>query len=1135
MRLNRLDLIRYGRFKDAEIVLPKHGNGAADVTVIFGPNEAGKSTAFHGFMDLLFGFKGGAHPYAFKFERSDLLVGAELDLPGRGAVILRRNGKRSRSLLDAQDRPLEEAILGGALHGLDRDAYTERFSLNDESLRRGGERIAGAQGDLGQLLHAGVSGLTGIAATLDELSARADGFHKKHGRATWLKTGKDRLTEIGRELRADRLTIERERSLRRDRDRATAAFEEAAAALRQAHQRQAAAKAAQVWYGRSDELTRIDEALTAFPSGPDLPLNTSERVAGLVEKIANLEARLAEAAEDILRLDTAISENAADPLAEPLAAELARLEQLTIDGAPLMGRATTAQADLARRFDEIREQDRLIRDVLTKLSVSEEALSVLVLTPDALEDLNRATQDVLTARAAAKAAQDRLDTARKQMGEAPQEPQDLSALRAAHDAWQTVADLTSHETATDQAAARLTDAVAGLPATWKGLIEAGLPARETVDDVAREYLTLTAQLTSAENERESHAAELAEARAEREAQEAAPDTVDIASTQQARRTRDLTWKGHRAEMTDRSADAFEEAMYADDSARAHYQTGTEARQRLQAARSRERTAQARLDTAKARLDDIADRHGSLSERIASISRAIGLPEDSAASALAARHQTLTTAAAAAADLANAQAALKSRQARKAAALTALSEAAQQVGLDTDIANLPSHALKSLTLEDSHRQAWTKWQKAQETVAELDTEARQAGSERDEAERSLDSLTATLPLTDRSPAGLRSALPHLRALQQLHADRQKLSTRIEALERAISAMKDGAKRLCRILGTSEDEALTDPLRVIDDARARATAARRADEKRIEATERREAAISARDRAEANRNEAQSELNDCFSGQGASDLAPSDRVAQLVERDRQRAARATADKERKSARDSVDPELFIDELARLPDAVRATELEIEQKDAQDNRDAARDAQREAERIYKEAFDAADRSDLATEQATILEELRDGAHRAAVARLGVLAARGALRRLAAERRSSMLQDVEEAFVSMTAPAWTGVDVWSQDEGEKLVGIQPGGGSVPVEQMSTGTMGQLYFALRLAGYRAFARDPGPLPMVLDDIMETFDDTRARAALQLCAEIGKGGQAILFTHHAHLVELARDTIPGVGVVDMPA
>jgi len=154
--------------------------------------------------------------------------------------------------------------------------------------------------------------------------------------------------------------------------------------------------------------------------------------------------------------------------------------------------------------------------------------------------------------------------------------------------------------------------------------------------------------------------------------------------------------------------------------------------------------------------------------------------------------------------------------------------------------------------------------------------------------------------------------------------------------------------------------------------------------------------------------------------------------------------------------------------------------------------------------------------------------------VARLGVLAARGALRRLAKEKRSDMLKNVATAFTTMTAPAWNDVNVWSQGEGDKLVGIRNDGEEVPVDNMSTGTIGQLYFALRLAGYQSFARQPGPLPMVLDDVMETFDDTRAVAALKLCAEIGKNGQAILFTHHAHLVELARETLKQVSVVRIP-
>lgn len=79
-----------------------------------------------------------------------------------------------------------------------------------------------------------------------------------------------------------------------------------------------------------------------------------------------------------------------------------------------------------------------------------------------------------------------------------------------------------------------------------------------------------------------------------------------------------------------------------------------------------------------------------------------------------------------------------------------------------------------------------------------------------------------------------------------------------------------------------------------------------------------------------------------------------------------------------------------------------------------------------------------------------------------------------------------------------------------------------------------ELYLALRIAGHAAFVRDAGPLPFATDDILESFDDQRAAAALDLTAELGTRGQAILFTHHAHLVEMARARISGMRVIELP-
>ena len=1132
MRLNRLDLIRYGRFKDAEICFPKPADGKPDVTVVFGQNEAGKSTAFNGFLELLFGFKGGAHPYAFRFDRSDLVVGAELELPERGTTVLRRNSKRTQSLLDSNERPINEAILSGALHGLTRDTYEERFSLNEKGLREGGERIAGAQGDLGQLLHAGLSGLTGMAQTLDSLAERADKFYKKRGRGTVLKTGSDRLKEIGRELRADHLTTERECKLRQDRDRTVADFETADAELRQVYKRQAASKAAELWYDRTEKMGQLTEALADFPGGPDLAPDATERVAGLVEKIAAQSIRVTEAEQEIVKLDQIIEDHPIDNLAQPLKAELERLDQLTFDGAPLLGRASTAKADLDRRREDLDNLGQQIDKILVLLEVPDAPPSTIALEANDLEDLATAVQECLTANLSAGAAKEAAEVALAQHGKAPREPQDLTALRLAFEKWKAVADMSAFEVAHGQALARLTKVAAGLPQSWMDLVASGLPARETLDEVSQDWATLTADLASARKGLEARVAELVEARADLTTQEAAPDAVDIVKTEETRRQRDIEWQQHRGDLKGETADQFEEAMYADDSARAHYLMGAEARQRLLAAQGQVRSTEAQHETAKNRQDDLIARHDRLSESCSRLALALGFEAGTPPSAFNARQQALTTAAEAAADVSNAERALKDRLVQQAEAYDALTGAARPLGYDPAQGDLPTQIQRALTLEKSDREAWAKWQDGEKTIAELEKKAEQARDDLDFALNKLEQLTAALPLPDCSLDGIRAALPPLRSLQQLYGEHLKLSVRIGALEQAIAALADSAVRLIRILGDPENDA--DPVQIIDRARSRQALAVRADEKREEAVLRRDELYRFKRRAETELHDANAHLESCFEGQGGQELIPRDRVAKLVERDRLRAEKAIAARDRQKAREGVDADLFAEELDRMPDATRSTELEQAQQDAQLTRDAARDAQREADRLYREAFQAADRSDLATEQATLLEELRSGARQAAVARLGVLAARGALRRLAAERRGSMLRDVEEAFVTMTSPAWTGVDVWTQSEGEKLVGIQPDGNTVPVEQMSTGTMGQLYFALRLAGYRSFARDPGPLPMVLDDIMETFDNVRARAALQLCAEIGANGQAILFTHHAHLVELARDCIDEVAIVNMP-
>jgi uncharacterized protein YhaN len=79
-----------------------------------------------------------------------------------------------------------------------------------------------------------------------------------------------------------------------------------------------------------------------------------------------------------------------------------------------------------------------------------------------------------------------------------------------------------------------------------------------------------------------------------------------------------------------------------------------------------------------------------------------------------------------------------------------------------------------------------------------------------------------------------------------------------------------------------------------------------------------------------------------------------------------------------------------------------------------------------------------------------------------------------------------------------------------------------VAVAGMSEGTADQLYLALRLASLETYLEKKEPLPFIVDDILVNFDDERALATLQEFARLSARTQVIFFTHHQHLVELAR-------------
>jgi len=149
MRFRALRLRAFGPFTGHTLDLA--GGAPGGLHLIFGPNEAGKSTALRAVHDLLFGIPERTAD-AYLHPTSELRLGAVLEAPDGSAIELQRIKKRKDSLRDARDAPLDEAVLGKLLGGVDASLFERLFGLNHERLQEAGENLLAGKGDVAGII-----------------------------------------------------------------------------------------------------------------------------------------------------------------------------------------------------------------------------------------------------------------------------------------------------------------------------------------------------------------------------------------------------------------------------------------------------------------------------------------------------------------------------------------------------------------------------------------------------------------------------------------------------------------------------------------------------------------------------------------------------------------------------------------------------------------------------------------------------------------------------------------------------------------------------------------------------------------------------------------------------------------------
>lgn len=1150
MRLRRLDLVRYGKFTDRSIDFGPKMEGTPDLHLVYGPNEAGKSTSISAWLDLLYGIEPRSS-YNFLHDYSTMLIGAAVESEG-ALRELRRVKKNSASLRDELNAPLPESVVLGALGGIDRSAYRTMFSLDDDSLEEGGDAILASKGELGELLFSASAGLARLSEHLSILSGQADAFHKLHARNTELSRLKEELQKLRVERDAMDVAATRYASLIKDRDRAKHEYTNAQRQRDELQSELARGKALLSALPEWKACKRKKDELLTAPQFSDFPDAWTEKVVQLQRDESSLQ-------RERIQIETAIKS-----LEEQLAGlsrdeTLISLSTRVADAKIWRARFVTATTDLPSRREALEISASGVLELLSKLGRANSQPAELRLDSLAESKLRRLIESHSGVEARRDSAVEEHSTEVQRLTDLAAEIHE-NAIEATpqSDAWKTLQDCliasqdSDHDTrhrlaveAQEEAASHLQALLAGV-APWKGdwqtLENLPMPGLPQVEEIQRACAAADLKVTQAQDTITRLAAEHNRTVARIKALGQADGLLTDAEIGSLRTERETAWAEHRSTLTLSTAEVFEQSMRRDDLARdqriAHADRLGSLRELVtDEAVNITEVQQAELAYQNARAEQSAA-YAALTTHL----KSIGLPHELSAEGLVAftkaRQRALEQLNNVRRHDSEIKAALEVGERHRADLLQMLRLCGISDTEDLSLSNLQRLAKTAL---ERHAEALNI--RGQFALQEKEVEIRAKRlKECLEAEANWKNEWTALcskywfgssdgSLEAFEMGGL---LDSLSALEE--AERERIG-----LERRVFTMEEDQQQFyetVRLLMTEASRPTSsDPVadfdaldRAVSIAIERSNQLKNLEDQKIELHQ------------QLNEHDARAQLYIEAARQILSHFGVDSLTAAAVAITKAHSARKEANELRGRISALLDTleVTSLEEADSLLDSLNSDSLRQAVNSMEEQLSSLQTACEEfavrfhaAEKAVKAVDADSAAAQIEEKRQTVLAQIRDGAERWLRVTLGTAAARRALAVYRDRHRSSMLEKASEAFATVSRNAYRGLTTQSSGAEELLVAIDSDGRSKVSDALSKGTRFQLYLALRVAGYHEFSKARTPMPFIADDIMETFDDFRAEEAFRLFANMASIGQVIYFTHHQHLVKIAQSVCPEVRLHDL--
>jgi uncharacterized protein YhaN len=1143
MKFLGLDLIAFGPFTNRSLDFPAKG---PRFHVIFGPNEAGKSTSLRAITGFLYGIDARTTD-AHLHSMVSLRIGARLQLSnGEELAFIRRKGLRD-TLLNPQEKPVDDAALRACFNGINREQFGDMFGLDHDRLRLAGESLARGKGDAGESLFGASLGNAALHERLRKLEEEAASLFSAGASKPSINKTLAELKEANRVTKDASLT--------------PAAWKDADAGLEEARQR------IDVLVNELNEITsalhRLRRVRTALPRLALRSKLIADRLAlGDVPPLpATLRADRLEAQRELREAQTQLVRHQA--LLARLTAERAAIEipralldsEKEIDAlTKRAGGQEKAAGDLptvrARKLLMEHQQKELLKELGRTIPLDElDSLRVDAVTQariaSLVEEGARSDARLSSARGSLGDKRAAISMLSSQLASSVATP-DLTRLRISLSAAQQDRTL-------DRELQTTISTIESLDYEVRKLQVALQLDRLGVDEIHRRAVPSEEQIRSFEERfvtEKRQTEQLREAREEAET-ELRQNTVKLdkvrrdgplpteAALQGLRVHRDASWQQIRdgwagARPFDAPvADAFRQAMQEADDVVDTIRRASERVLKHAALLDQQAVLESKLQQLLADQQERERAGQQLEAAWGQLWAPPGVAPKAPREMLRWRtdHEVLLKklelreAAVHAGDRTRA-----AIDAHRTALLAALPMAVPSA---TPLTALLAQA--EATIRETDEQSRTRGareqqlQDAEAERARLEERVRLDESSHQAWQQAWGAAVAPLGLPPDARTSQASAV--LERLDKLFADqetRRGYDVRIHAMEGDAQKFTRDALGLATRLAPDLSDA--PPERIVEKLNARLKVARNDEIKRQGLDQQCAQAQLDFDESTRRHTTASQRWAELLQTAGCADAAALESAEQLSEQaralDLQRAA-----VENELLAQSEGVSLAGLEAAAVDQTHETLSAEIERNEARRQElEAERNARFETKGKLEAELSRMTGEDRAAqamaETQAHLARLRTDSERYARVKLAAAVLKRAIERYRDQNEGPILARASELFQRLTLGRYqklrTTLDV---DDRAVLRCIRDGQEVDIVAALSDGTRDQLFLSLRLASLEHYLAFNEPMPLVLDDIFIHFDDDRARAGIAALAEVSARTQVLLFTHHARTLELAREAL----------